>query len=133
MQPLKVLSKEAPLPNIFNFYTLSTILLQFAVHSLSLIYLTQQANLLAPPKEGKIKLNSDMLPDEKVEFVPNIVNSTVYIICLALQVSTFAVNHKVYHDTFEFGKESINFDKKKKRIEFCRVIRLWKIYEKTNC
>lgn len=76
-------------------YTLSTILLQFAVHSLSLIYLTQQASLLAPPKEGKIKLNSDMLPDEKVEFVPNIVNSTVYIICLALQVSTFAVNHKV--------------------------------------
>lgn len=62
---------------------------------MSLIYLTQQASLLAPPKEGKIKLNSDMLPDEKVEFVPNIVNSTVYIICLALQVSTFAVNHKV--------------------------------------
>lgn len=93
-QPLKVLSKEAPLPNIFNMYTLSTILLQFSVHFISLIYLTQEATARSPPREGKVKLNVDMEPGEKEEFVPNIINSTVYIICLALQVSTFAVNHK---------------------------------------
>ena len=33
--------------------------------------------------------------EEKQKFEPNIINSTVYIICLALQVSTFAVNYKV--------------------------------------
>lgn len=75
-------------------YTLSTILLQFAVHFVSLIYLTQEATALSPPRTEKIKLNVDLEPGQKEEFVPNIVNSTVYIICLALQVSTFAVNHK---------------------------------------
>lgn len=63
---------------------------------MALIYLTQEATARSPPREGKIKLNIDMGPEEKEEFVPNIVNSTVYIICLALQVSTFAVNHKVF-------------------------------------
>lgn len=45
-------------------------------------------------REGKVKLNLDLGPDEKEEFKANIVNSTVYIICMALQVSTFAVNYK---------------------------------------
>lgn len=94
-KPLKVLSKEAPLPNIFNMYTLSTILLQFSVHFSALFYLMQEANARTPPREGHVKLNIDMAPGEKEEFVPNIINSAVYIICMTLQVSTFAVNHKV--------------------------------------
>ncbi|XP_055917032.1 endoplasmic reticulum transmembrane helix translocase [Eupeodes corollae] len=93
-KPLKTLSKTAPLPNIFNFYTVSTILLQFAVHFTALYYLTMEATARAPPREGKLKLDIDLDPEEKKEFVPNIINSTVYIICLALQVSTFAVNYK---------------------------------------
>ena len=36
-----------------------------------------------------------MTQEEKdAEFVPNIINSTVYLICMGLQVSTFAVNYK---------------------------------------
>ncbi|CAD6998459.1 manganese-transporting ATPase 13A1 [Ceratitis capitata] len=93
-KPLKTLSKTAPLPNIFNIYSISTILCQFAVHFGTLYYLTQEATLRAPERTGKIKLYIDMDPEEKQSFEPNIINSTVYIICLALQVSTFAVNHK---------------------------------------
>jgi cation-transporting ATPase 13A1 len=33
--------------------------------------------------------------DLEAKFAPNILNSTVYIISMALQVSTFAVNYKV--------------------------------------
>lgn len=36
-----------------------------------------------------------MTEEEKTaEFEPNIINSTVYLICMGLQVSTFAVNYK---------------------------------------
>lgn len=94
-KPLKVLSKEAPLPNIFNFYAISSILLQFFVHFSALVYLSHEASVRSAPREGKVKLNIDLAPDEPEEaFAPNIINSTVFIICFALQVSTFAVNHK---------------------------------------
>lgn len=46
-------------------------------------------------RDTTIKLNIDMTPEDKVkEFEPNIINSTVYLICMGLQVSTFAVNYK---------------------------------------
>lgn len=95
-KPVKVLSKQRPLPNIFNLYTILTVLLQFAVHFICLIYLVQQAKLRTAPEELAKAIEANSMTEEEQEqlFKPNIVNSTVYIISMALQIATFAINYR---------------------------------------
>jgi len=61
---------------------------QFATHFCTLVYLVREANRYSPPHDDKAA-NLDSA------FKPSLLNSTVYIISIGLQISTFAVNYKV--------------------------------------
>jgi cation-transporting ATPase 13A1 len=81
-KPIEKLSKERPLGNIFNFYVLLSILLQFALHIGSLIYITNLANLYE--ERGPIDLDA--------KFEPTLLNTAIYLLSLSQQVSTFSIN-----------------------------------------
>ncbi|KAI1765431.1 hypothetical protein GGR53DRAFT_265786 [Hypoxylon sp. FL1150] len=79
------LSKERPQPNIFNFYIIGSILGQFAIHIVTLIYIARFCDKLEPRSE---------MVDLEAEFSPSLLNSAVYLLQLIQQISTFAVNYQ---------------------------------------
>lgn len=83
-KPLNKLSKERPMDGIFNIYIMGSILGQFAVHIITLIYITREIYILEP-REAQVDL-------EKT-FSPSLLNTGMFLLQLAQQVSTFAVNY----------------------------------------
>ncbi|KAI0748843.1 endoplasmic reticulum Ca-transporting P-type ATPase [Fomes fomentarius] len=81
-KPVEKLSRERPLGNIFNFYVLLSVLLQFALHIVSLVYITNLSH--AYEERGPIDLEA--------KFEPNLLNTAIYLLGLSQQVSTFAIN-----------------------------------------
>ncbi|KAJ2721910.1 putative cation-transporting ATPase 1 [Coemansia sp. Benny D115] len=82
--PLEKLSKERPQPNILSVYMLLTVLGQFAVHVLALVYLTLEVRKHEP--SGEVDLEK--------KFEPSLLNTAMYLISLSQQVSTFVVNYQ---------------------------------------
>ncbi|KAH6660911.1 hypothetical protein BKA67DRAFT_549554 [Truncatella angustata] len=80
------LSKERPQPNIFNFYIIGSILGQFAIHIVTLIYIARFCEKLDP--------RGDLDVDLEAEFSPSLLNTAVYLLQLIQQISTFAVNYQ---------------------------------------
>jgi cation-transporting ATPase 13A1 len=79
------LSKERPQHNIFNFYIIGSVLGQFAIHIVTLIYVSQYVQR-TEPREAKIDLEK--------EFEPSLLNSAIYLLQLIQQISTFAINYQ---------------------------------------
>ncbi|KAL6863572.1 putative Ca2+ pump [Trichoderma novae-zelandiae] len=79
------LSKERPQPNIFNVYIIGSILGQFAVHIVTLIYIARLCDKI-DPRSGDIDLEA--------EFTPSLLNSAIYLLQLIQQISTFAINYQ---------------------------------------
>lgn len=83
-KPLEKLSKERPASGIFNVYIMGSILGQFAVHIVTLIYITSEIYKLEP-RVAQVDLEK--------KFVPSLLNTGMFLLQLAQQVSTFAVNY----------------------------------------
>jgi len=83
-KPLPTLSKQRPLSNLFSPFMFLSIMGQFAIHLTCLM--TVQAKAVEYSSDEKIS------PDS--EFKPNLINSAVFLISAAMQVTTFGVNYQ---------------------------------------
>jgi len=81
-KPVEKLSRERPLGNIFNLYVLLSVLLQFALHIASLVYITNLSRVYEVL--GPIDLEA--------KFEPSLLNTAIYLLGLSQQVSTFTIN-----------------------------------------
>ncbi|KAF8154679.1 endoplasmic reticulum Ca-transporting P-type ATPase [Crassisporium funariophilum] len=81
-KPVEKLSRERPLGNIFNLYVLLSVLLQFALHIASLVYITNLSRVYEA--RGPIDLEA--------KFEPSLLNTAIYLLGLSQQVSTFTIN-----------------------------------------
>ena len=86
-KPVEKLSKERPQPNIFNLYIIGSVLGQFALHIVTLIYISRYVQQKEPKDET-------FDPDAENDFEPSLLNSAIYLLQLVQQISTFACNYQ---------------------------------------
>ena len=111
LQPVEKLSRERPLSNIFNFYVLLSVLLQFALHIGSMVYITELAHGLEEYVMDLLRCgyDADILVsrgpiDLEAKFEANLLNTAVFLLGLSQQVSTFAINFQVSLDQVDFQR-----------------------------
>ena len=86
-QPVEQLSKERPQNNIWNWYIIPSVLGQFAIHIVTLIYISDFVHRFEE-REDRAKI------DLAREFKPSLLNSAIYLLQLIQQISTFAINYQ---------------------------------------
>lgn len=103
-RPVEKLSRERPQHNIFNPYIIGSVLGQFAIHIVTLIYVSQYVQRTEPyvplqnhpemrqPLTNACRKSSDI--DLEGEFEPSLLNSAIYLLQLIQQISTFAINYQ---------------------------------------
>ena len=85
-KPMPKLSKQKPQARLFNASTILSVLLQFAVHLAVIIYTVAYTKRFLP---------ADYLPDDPDSpFAPTLINSSVFLVSCAMQVSSFLVNYR---------------------------------------
>lgn len=87
-KPLDKLSDRRPQHNIFNFYVVTSIIGQFALHVWTLVWVMSSCNRWIFP------LKMAMLEKEKLKFTPSLINTAIFLLSLLMQVSTFVVNYQ---------------------------------------
>ena len=83
-EPIKKLSPMRPQSNIFNPYLLTSVMGQFLLHISALFYIVTSAS----------KYEFTRAIDPKEPFELGLVNTSVYILSLLMQVSTFVINYQ---------------------------------------
>ncbi|PWN18493.1 putative SPF1-P-type ATPase [Microstroma glucosiphilum] len=83
-EPKEKLSRERPLTTIFSWYIFSSVMLQFALHLVSMHYVSRTLVPLYEVPAEEI--------DVEAKFTPSLLNSAVFLINLSQQVNTVAVN-----------------------------------------
>ena len=85
-KPMPTLSRQRPQARLFNPSTVLSVLLQFAVHLAVIVYTVAYTKRFLPP---------DYLPDDPDSpFAPTLINSSVFLVSCAMQVSSFLVNYR---------------------------------------
>ncbi|EPZ35221.1 Cation-transporting P-type ATPase domain-containing protein [Rozella allomycis CSF55] len=85
-KPLDQLSIYRPPYKIFSFYFLSSLLIQFAIHFSCLFYTVSLVKSIS----GQLDYNLER------KFEPNLLNSSIFLLSLSMQVSTFLANYQVH-------------------------------------